>query len=143
MDTRGTIFGETNRLQYSGEFHSVPIGDGTAKWGDRIDFNNNYETGHANFTPSHPAPCSPSAVTSVADQSFETRENPINIRSTPSCAVDYWFEQLGLSLGPTPPENPSDPTRFLAQSTLGDSVNDVSLLLVVYSRRLPLDLRII
>lgn len=143
MNTRGTIFGETNRLQYSGKVHAAPIGDGTAKWGDRIDFNNNYKTGHANFIPSHPAPCSPSAVPSVADQWFETRENPINIQSTPSCAVNYWFEQLGLSLGPTPLENPSNPRRFLAQSALGDSVNDVSLLLVAYSARLPLDLHII
>lgn len=131
---------EPGDLQYSGEFHSAPIGDGAAKWGNGIDIDNNYTTDHVNFTPSHPAPCSPSAVPSVADLWFETTENPINIQPPPHCSVDYWF---GLSLGLTLPENPSNPTRFLAQSALGDSVNDVSLLIVVYSTRLPLDLRII
>lgn len=134
MSTRGTIYSGTSVdfPECSVEFHSASIGDGAAASGDKMDSNNNHDTtSHANFTPS------PSAVPLVADQWFETPENPINIQQRPSCAVDYWFEELVLSLGPTPLENPSNPTRFLAQSALGDSVNDVSLLLVVYSTRLP------
>ena len=49
-------------------------------------------------------------VTSATNESFESTENSLDIQQPPPHMVDYWFDQLGLSLDPTSSENSSNAT---------------------------------
>ena len=60
---------------------------------------------------------------------FESTNNPVDIQQPPPHVVDYWFDRLGLSLDPTPSENPSNATSFPFQFPLLDGTSHVSSLL--------------
>ena len=77
----------------------------------------------------HSAPSAGRLVPSITDLSLETAEDLFRIQQPPPHVVDYWFDQLGLSLDPIQSENPSNPLSFLTQSRLVNSGDDVSTLL--------------
>jgi hypothetical protein len=65
---------------------------------------------------------------------FESTENPVDIHQPPPHVVNYWFDRLGLSLDPTPSENPSNATSSPFQFPLLDGISYVSSLLSISCR---------
>ena len=109
--------------------HSTPILHADAKSGERINCQYTHTTGFmsACATSSLPMPRQP--VPSKIDESLERTEDPLDIRQPPPHVVDYWFHQLGLSLGPTLSENPLNAKVSPFQFPLFDSIDNVSSLL--------------
>ena len=112
--------------------HSAPILHADAKSGDRI--NRQYThftccTGYMFACATSSLPFAKQPVPSATDESFESTEDPMDIHQPPPHVVDYWFNQLGLSLNPTSSENPSNATESTFQFPLFDGIDYVSLLL--------------
>jgi len=63
---------------------------------------------------------------SATNEPFESLCNPVDIQQPPPHVVDYWFDQLGLSLDPTPSENSSNATSSSFQFLSFDSTTYVS-----------------
>jgi len=72
---------------------------------------------------------------SATNEPFESPGNPIEIYQPPPHVVDYWFDQLGLSLDPASPENPSNATNSSLQFPLFDSTTYVGYFGFVYVLR--------
>jgi len=70
---------------------------------------------------------------SATNEPFGSLGNPIDIQQPPPRVVDYWFDQLGPSLDPVSPENPSNATSSSFQYPLSDSTTYVSQLGLVYA----------
>ena len=70
-------------------------------------------------------------VPPTTDASFGNTEDPMDIHQPPPHVVDYWFDQLGLSLDPTSSENPSNATSPPFQFPPFDGIDYVSLLLSI------------
>ena len=65
-------------------------------------------------------------VIPATSESFETTEHPENIQQPPPHVIDYWFYQLGLSLGPTSSEDPPNAVSSSFQVPLLDGIIYVS-----------------
>jgi len=63
---------------------------------------------------------------SPTNELFEILGDPVDIHQPPPHVVDYWFDQLGLSLDPTSSENPSNAPGSSFQYPLFDSTTYVS-----------------
>jgi len=72
---------------------------------------------------------------SATNEPFESLGNPVDIQQPPPHVVDYWFDQLGLSLNSTSPENPSNARGSSFQYPLFDSTTYVSQFGLVYALR--------
>ena len=110
----------------SADLYSAPILYGVADSGERI--NCHYTTAYADFTSTDTALSSPSAqwpVRSTPDQPVETTDNSMNIHQPPDHVIDYWFDQLGLSLDLSS-ENSSNLVNFSSQFPLFNGIDGVS-----------------
>jgi len=72
---------------------------------------------------------------SATNELFEILGNPVDIQQPPPHVVDYWFDQLGLSLDPTSSENPSNTIGSSFQFPLFDSTTYVSYFRLVHALR--------
>ena len=52
----------------------------------------------------------PVMIISATNEQFECTENPVDIQQPPPHVVDYWYDQLALSLDLKSSENPSNAT---------------------------------
>ena len=114
--------------------HSAPFLHANAKRGDRI----NCQHAHTTCSTSYISACSTSSlpfarqpVPSTIDELFESTNHQMDIHQPPPNVVDYWFDQLGLSLDPISSETPSNATDSPFQFTLFDGINFVSSLLPI------------
>ena len=115
--------------------HPAPILHADAKGGDQINCQYTHTTCRTGFmsecaTSSLPLQSQP--VLSTTDESFESTEDPIDIHQPPPHVIDYWFDQLGLSLDPTSLENPSNATDSPLQFPPFDGIDYVSSLLLIH-----------
>ena len=120
----------------SPDLHSAPILHADAKSGDRVNcqYTNTTCTCFTGFMSAgttssllfarQPAP-------STTDEPFENTEDPVDIHQPHPHVVDYWFDQLGLSLDPSSSENPSNATGSPFQFPPFDGIEYVSSLLPI------------
>ena len=107
---------------------SAPILHADARIGERADCQYAYTiscTGSLSTDITSSLPFARQPAVSAANEPFESLGNPIGIQQPPPHVVDYWFAQLGLSLDPAPPENPSNATSSSFQFPLFDSTTCV------------------
>jgi len=70
---------------------------------------------------------------SATDESFVSRDNPVDTQQPPPHVVDYWFARLGLSFDLTS-ENPLNATSSPFQFPRSDGTGYVSSLLPILCR---------
>jgi len=72
---------------------------------------------------------------SATNEPFGSLGNLVDIQQPPPYVVDYWFDQLGLSLDSISSGNPSNAISSSLQYPLFDSTAYVSQLGLVYTLR--------
>jgi len=114
--------------------HSALIMHANARIGETSNYHYEYTTDHTGSmstgTPSSLLFARKPTI-SITDESSEGTDNPMDIQQPPPHVVDYWFDQLGLSLDSTSSENPSNATGYLFQFPPFDGINHVSSLLLI------------
>ena len=91
--------------------HSAPILHADARIGESINCPYDYTTGHTGSMSEDITSTllfARQPLTPVTNESYESTENSLDIQQPPPHVIDYWFDWLGLSLGPTSSENPSN-----------------------------------
>ena len=113
---------------------SAPILHTDARIGEKINgkytHNTDY-TGPVSTDIISRSPFASQPVISATNQSFESTGISADIQQPPPHVVDYWFNQLGLSLDPLSPENHTKATCSSFQFPLFDSIIYVSWFYVV------------
>ena len=66
------------------------------------------------------------SVISATNESFKSTKNPADIQQPPPHVIDYWFDQLGLSLDSTSSEKPLNATGSPFRLPLLDGIIYVS-----------------
>jgi len=107
---------------------SAPILHADARIGERTDCQYSYTVDHigslsTDITSSLFSARQPAIA--ATNEPFEILGDPVDIQQPPPHVIDYLFEQLGLSLDPAPPENPSNATSSSFQFPLFDSTTYV------------------
>ena len=123
--------------------HSAPILHADAKSEDRINRQYTNTTCFAGFMSAGTTSSlllARQPVPSTTDEPFESTEDPVDIHQPHPHVVDYWFDQLGLSLDPSLSQNPSNATGPPFQFPLFDGTDHVSSLLPFYVMRPSSDL---
>ena len=108
---------------------SAPILHTSARTGEGINGKYAYNTGHTGSMSTDIISRSPFArqpVISATNLQFESTGISADIQQPPPHVVDYWFNQLGLSLDPISPENHAKATSSSFQFPLLDSIVYVS-----------------
>jgi len=103
---------------------SAPILHAGARIGERTDCQCSHTAGHTSSLSTDITSSLLSArqpAIAVTNEPFEILGDPVDIQQPPPHVVDYWFERLGLSLDPAPPENLSIARSSSFQSSLFDS----------------------
>jgi len=87
---------------------SAPILHADARIGERTDCQYSYTADNAGSLSTDIRSSllfARQPVIAVTNEPFEILGDPVDIQQPPPHVVDYWFERLGLSLDPAPPEN--------------------------------------
>jgi len=108
---------------------SAPILHAVARIGERIDCQYAYtidHTGSLSTDITSGLLFARQPAISATNEPFEILGDPVDIQQPPPHVVDYWFDQLGLSLDPTSSENPSNATGSSFQFPLFDRTTYVS-----------------
>ena len=109
--------------------HSAPFLHTDAKIGEKINYQYDYTTGHTGSMPEYITSSllfARQPVISAPNESLESIENPADIHQPPPRVIDYWFDQLGLSVDPISLENPSNATSSPFQFPMVDGIIYVS-----------------
>ena len=114
--------------------HSAPILHADARIGESINCPYDYTTGHTGSMSEDITSTllfARQPLTSVTNESFESTENSLDIQQPPPHVIDYWFNQLGLSLDTASSKNPSNATGSPFQFLQFDGIVHVSGFYVV------------
>ena len=120
--------------------HPAPILHADARTGERINCPYGYTTGPTGSISEDITSAllfARQPLNSVTNESFESTEISLDIQQPPPHVIDYWFDQLGLSLDATSSENPSNATASPFQFPQFDGIVHMSGFYVV---RPPSDL---
>ena len=105
---------------------TAPTLHADARIRERINCQYTYTAGHVGPMSTDVISSLRFAVISATKEPLESTGNEVDMKQPPPHVVDYWFDQLGLSLDLTSPENPSNPTSSASRSPPFDSTIYVS-----------------
>ena len=105
---------------------SAPTLHPDARIGERFNCQYAYTTGHTGSMSTDITSSLRLAVISSTNEAFESTGDLVDIQQPPPHVVDYWYDQLELSLDLTSPANPSNATSSASLFPPFDSTIHVS-----------------
>jgi hypothetical protein len=107
---------------------SAPILHTDGRIGERTDYQFAYTIGHTGYMSTDITSSllfEQQLAISTTKELFGSLEDPVDIQQPPPHVVDYWFDQLGLSLETSSSKNPSNATSSSPQLPMLDSTTYV------------------